>query len=159
LKQQSLELGVTDDFQWVHTHWAVPDVDLFQVLFRITTKRRQHPTVFRLSAFENYDPKLISVMMPFSPAFDPVYKALREACSEAGFECSRADDIWQNESVMQDVVDLIDGSRAVIADCTGKSANVFYETGIAHTLGRKVIPITQSKADVPFDVGHLRYAV
>lgn len=27
----------------------------------------------------------------------------------------------------------------------------------AHTLGKEVIPITQSKSDIPFDVQHLRF--
>jgi len=34
---------------------------------------------------------------------------------------------------------------------------VFYEVGIAHTLGRKVVLITQSAADVPFNLQHLRH--
>jgi hypothetical protein len=34
---------------------------------------------------------------------------------------------------------------------------VFYEVGIAHTLGREVILITQSEHDIPFDLRHLRY--
>ena len=34
---------------------------------------------------------------------------------------------------------------------------MFYEIGIAHTLGRDVILITQNDADVPFDLRHLRY--
>jgi len=41
-----------------------------------------------------------------------------------------------------------------IADCTGRNPNVFYEIGIAHTLGRNVVMITE--ADVPFDLRHLR---
>ena len=31
-----------------------------------------------------------------------------------------------------------------------------YETGIAHTLGKDVIPITQSLDDIPSDLGHHR---
>jgi len=31
-----------------------------------------------------------------------------------------------------------------------------YETGIAHTLGKTVIPITQSLDDIPSDLGHHR---
>lgn len=31
-----------------------------------------------------------------------------------------------------------------------------YETGIAHTLGKIVIPITQSINDIPSDLGHHR---
>jgi hypothetical protein len=34
---------------------------------------------------------------------------------------------------------------------------VFYEAGIAHTLGRDAILITQSEHDIPFDLRHLRY--
>ncbi len=55
------------------------------------------------------------------------------------------------------MVSLIDRSRVVICDCTGRNPNVFYEAGIAHTLGREVILITQSEHDVPFDLRHLRY--
>jgi len=58
---------------------------------------------------------------------------------------------------MQDVVSLIDRSRVVICDCSTRNANVFYEIGIAHTLGREVILITQAETDIPFDLRHLRY--
>ena len=44
----------------------------------------------------------------------------------------------------------------VIVDFTGKNPNVMYETGIAHTLGKTVIPITQSLDDIPSDLGHHR---
>lgn len=46
-----------------------------------------------------------------------------------------------------------------MVDFTGKNPNVTYETRIAHTLGKHVIPITQSLADladVPFDMRHHR---
>jgi hypothetical protein len=44
----------------------------------------------------------------------------------------------------------------MVADFTGKNPNVFYEVGIAHTLGKTVIPITQSINDVPSDLRHHR---
>jgi hypothetical protein len=59
--------------------------------------------------------------------------------------------------VIQDVVALIDRSRIVVCDCTGRNPNVFYEAGIAHTLGREVILITQNDNDIPFDLRHIRY--
>ena len=34
-----------------------------------------------------------------------------------------------------------------------------YETGIAHTLGKAVIPISQSMSDVPFDLTHHRVLI
>jgi len=57
------------------------------------------------------------------------------------------------------VVSLIDRSRIVICDCSGRNPNVFYEAGIAHTLGREVILLTQSEHDIPFDLRHLRYVL
>ena len=52
---------------------------------------------------------------------------------------------------------MIFRSRVVVCDFSGSNPNVFYETGIAHTLGKHVIPITQSSDDVPFDLRHHRY--
>ncbi|RRD07380.1 hypothetical protein EII34_02550 [Arachnia propionica] len=54
------------------------------------------------------------------------------------------------------MLSLIWRSRFVLADLTGKNPNVFYETGIAHSVGRRTILITQSMADVPFDLQGLR---
>ncbi len=86
-----------------------------------------------------------------------MYETLCQAAQAAGLRCRRADDIWENPAIIQDVVSLIDRSRVVICDCTGRNPNVFYEIGIAHTLGRDVILITQSESDIPFDLRHLRY--
>lgn len=103
------------------------------------------------------EPTLIAVMMPFEPQFTPVYDTIKAACSNAGLKAQRADDIWLNPSIIQDVFSLIFRSRAVICDYSGRNPNVFYEAGIAHTLGKTVIPITQHKSDIPFDVAHHRY--
>jgi len=46
----------------------------------------------------------------------------------------------------------------VVCDFSGRNANVFYEAGIAHTLGKHVVPITQNPEDIPFDLRHHRYA-
>jgi hypothetical protein len=145
------------EFEFTRTHWAVKDVDLFRTLLRVSQPRRQRPNVFQISENENIEPSLVSAMMPFHPDFNAVYAALHRAAEVANLRCRRADDIWENPAVIQDVVSLIDRSRVVIADCTGRNPNVFYEIGIAHTLGREVILITQNADDIPFDLRHLRY--
>jgi len=55
-------------------------------------------------------------------------------------QCLRADDIWDHDAVIQDVVSLINRSRVVVCDCTERNANVFYEAGIAHRLGKECDP-------------------
>jgi hypothetical protein len=146
-----------EDFQFSRTHWSVKNVDLFRVLLRNSQFRRPRPKVFQLAEYENIEPSLMSVMMPFHPSFDAVYATLQRTAAAAGLRCRRADDIWENPTIIQDVVSLIDRSSIVICDCTGRNPNVFYEIGIAHALGREVILITQAEADIPFDLRHLRF--
>ncbi len=153
---KSSQLGI-DNFEFSRNHWAVKEVDLYRFLLCNTQVRRQRPTVFNLPEHENIDPTLASAMMPFDASFTAVYASIKQAALNAGFDCKRADDIWEHASIIQDVVSLIDQSNVVICDCSGRNPNVFYEAGIAHTLGREVILITQSEYDIPFDLRHLRY--
>ncbi len=99
---------------------------------------------------------LVSVMMPFSAEFTPVYEAIKRATSNCRLRCLRADDIWEESTIVQDIFNIIFRAQVVIVDFTGKNPNVMYETGIAHTLGKHVIPISQSLNDVPFDMRHHR---
>lgn len=113
------------------------------------------PDVFRIPA-KPVEANVLSVMMPFESKFSGTYTAIRNVCARLGIDCKRADDIWDNSILIQDVFDLIFTSRAVITDFTDRNPNVFYETGVAHSLGKLVIPITQSVGDIPFDLRHHR---
>lgn len=140
-------------------HWSIKDVDLFKILLKRGIGQRQKPKVFNLTD-EPINDNLVAVMMPFDVAFNPVYEALKTAIGEVNMICQRADDIWVNDHVVQDVALLLCKAAIVVCDLSGRNANVFYETGIAHTLGREVILIAQSEADIPFDVAairHIRY--
>lgn len=113
------------------------------------------PSVFQVPE-KKLNEKLISVMMPFNANFGGTYGAITRVAEYMNLECLRADDIWNNSTFIQDIFDLIFCSKVVIVDFTGKNPNVMYETGIAHTLGKTVIPITQSLDDIPSDLGHHR---
>lgn len=114
------------------------------------------PQVFNVPDKAQND-KLISMMFPFS--LTKSFEAVKSAVESLGLQCVKADDIWVNTTFIQDIFELIFTSRIVIADFTGKNPNVFYEVGIAHTLGKTVIPITQSIDDVPTDLRHHRVLV
>lgn len=152
-----ISLNMPHASEFSRNHWAVKDVDLYRFLLRNVRPRRQRPTVFQIPEHENIEPALASAMMPFGAGFNLVYDSIRQAANEAGLRCRRADDIWENAAIIQDVVALIDRSHVVVCDCSGRNPNVFYEVGIAHTLGREVILITQSEQDIPFDLRHLRF--
>ena len=114
------------------------------------------PSVFTIPESTVIESDLAAVMMPFKAEFDPVHEGIRRACQAAGFRCLRVDDIWEESTIIQDIFNLIFRAHVVIVDFTGKNPNVMYETGIAHTLGKHVVPISQSLDDVPFDMAHHR---
>jgi hypothetical protein len=99
---------------------------------------------------------LVAVMMPFAAEFSGVYQSIKQAVSTCRLRCLRADDIWEDTTVVQDIFSLIFRAQVIFVDFTGKNPNVMYETGIAHTLGKHVVPISQSLDDVPFDMRHHR---
>ncbi len=81
---------------------------------------------------------------------------MKAAVEAEGYQRKRADDFWVNHNIIQDIPELICTSSVAICDLSDKNPNVFYEAGIAHTLGKEVILITQSMNDVPFDLRSLR---
>lgn len=100
----------------------------------------------------------VFVIMPFKNEFDFIYKnQIKKICELNNLTCKRADDIYSSKPIMQDIWSLIYYSKIIIADCSNKNPNVMYELGIAHTLGKKVILITQNIDDIPFDLRHLRH--
>lgn len=93
------------------------------------------------------------VLMPFSEAFEDVYKiGIKEACVNAGAYCERVDEQIFHERILDRVYNQIAKADLVIADMTGRNANVFYEVGYAHALGKLTILLTQSADDIPFDL-------
>ena len=99
---------------------------------------------------------LVAVMMPFAMEFRNVYEAIKKAAGTCNLRCLRADDIWEETTIVQDIFNLIFRAQVVVVDFSGKNPNVMYETGIAHTLGKHVVPISQTLEDVPFDMRHHR---
>lgn len=146
-----------DSFEFTRTHWSIKNVDLYRVLMQAHASSFPSPKVFKLQEIASASHNLVSVMMPFAREFNGVYDTLQAVAKDLKLKCLRADDIWEHDTVIQDIVSLISSSRVVICDCTGRNPNVFYEAGIAHTLGRDVILIARNEDDVPFDLRHLRY--
>jgi hypothetical protein len=102
-------------------------------------------------------PSLVFVIMPFATELRPVYDDhIRAVAARLHITSTRADDFFAASSVISDVWDAINYAHVLIADCTNRNPNVFYELGIAHTLGKPVILIAQNKDDIPFDVQHIR---
>jgi hypothetical protein len=163
VEELASKLGI-GSWELKRTHLAVKDIDLFEVLLEHQLKQsRVSPGDFSFSGAVQFpvnaprDPSLVAVMMPFSKGFEIVYETIDQAAADAGLKCARADDIWESDHVMGDVLGLIWRANIVVADLTGKNTNVFYETGLAHSLPRRTVLLTQDPSDVPFDLQSIRY--
>jgi len=101
------------------------------------------------------------MIMPFAASFSGIYQdIIKPLVGDLKLTITRGDEFNSTRGViMEEVWAALNACRFVIAEISGGNDNVFYELGIAHTLNKPAILITQSKSpdDIPFDVRHLRY--
>ncbi|MDD2626927.1 MAG: hypothetical protein PHI87_05205 [Candidatus Methanomethylophilus sp.] len=107
------------------------------------------------------DERLVFVLMPFKENLTTVYNTIIKPTVEShDLVCRRADDFKTNRAIMHDIWKAICEARFIIADLTGLNANVMYELGIAHTIGKETILMNQVGVEepvkFPFDITHIR---
>jgi hypothetical protein len=104
------------------------------------------------------NPNCRFIIMPFGDKDlnDIFEQIIRPTVIECKLHGVRGDDVFGSNSIVQDIMKSIRDSRIVIADLTGRNANVFYEVGLCHAWGKAVLLLSQSIDDVPFDLRHLR---
>ena len=97
------------------------------------------------------------VMMPFADPFDLYYDTLyRPAIQGANLKPVRADDLFRPSVIVADLWGMIQDAKVLLAELTTKNANVFYELGLAHALGKPVVLVSETMGDVQFDLQQLR---
>ncbi|MEL6405840.1 MAG: DUF4062 domain-containing protein [Chloroflexota bacterium] len=105
----------------------------------------------------------IFMIMPFREPYNSVYtEVIRPLAADLNMTIKRGDEFASTRgSIMQEVWAALNSCRLVIAETTMINANVYYELGIAHTLGKPVILLTQTKEveELPFDIRGLRFTV
>lgn len=102
-------------------------------------------------------PKLCFVIMPFSEERLEVFThGIAPACENAGFTAVRVDQLKGHFNINRKIIEHIFACDAVIAEITDKNPNVFYEMGVAHSIGNKTIMIAQNAHDLPFDIRNYR---
>ncbi len=96
-------------------------------------------------------------IMPFGGWLDDYYENIYcLAIEAAGLTPHRADDLYRPSTIVHDIWEYTKKSEIILADLSGKNANVLYELGLAHAIAKPVILITESLDDIPFDLRALR---
>lgn len=103
------------------------------------------------------DERSCFILMPFRSPFNEIYTDhIFPALGRLRVSARRADDIFSARPVILDIWDGISSAAFLVAELTGRNPNVFYELGIAHTLGKPVILLAQTAEDLPFDIRGVR---
>jgi hypothetical protein len=97
---------------------------------------------------------LCFVIIPFDKRFKSVYDVIKSATEEEGFECERAD-TKRGGIIHKKIFERIFYANSIIADLTDDNPNVFYEIGVAHTIGKKTVMISQNRGRKVFDIENI----
>lgn len=93
--------------------------------------------------------------MPFRPELRYMYLFIKQHIEATfpGVSCERGDDKILTRPILEKVAGYIKQADVVIADCSGRNPNVFYELGMAHALDKPVVLITYDEIqEAPTDI-------
>jgi hypothetical protein len=108
---------------------------------------------------------VLFLLTPFSAAaaggekpgtYRKVQAAIAQAALSAGVELRRADSIFKGGVIIDQVREALGEADVIVAVCTGKNANVFYELGLAEAIGHVPILVAPNARHLPFDKAHCR---
>lgn len=98
----------------------------------------------------------IFVIMPFQDEFFEAYEMIKSHFQDA-FDFSNAATEDNQQNILADIIRPLHEADVVLADLTGLNPNVMYELGVAHSLNKKTIIITQNDlSSLPFDLKQYR---
>jgi TIR domain len=102
--------------------------------------------------------KRVFVAGRYGPSFELVLEAVAEAARKAAtivgaeIEVVRPDQLRVGTSVIDTIRDWIRGADLIVADLSGGSPNVMWETGFAQASGKAVLLLSEDIGHVPFDL-------
>lgn len=98
--------------------------------------------------------RTVFAAMPFDRKYDDTYfVAMSHAAEHVNAACERVDLNEFSGDIVEQIKTLIKDSIAVIADLSEAKANVLYEVGYSHAIGKPTVHICSTPlAELPFDV-------
>ncbi|WP_022943308.1 hypothetical protein [Psychromonas hadalis] len=98
------------------------------------------------------------IVMQFTDEFNSLYvEIIKPICEKFGYEVVRADNMFTNGVLIEDITSAIRDCSLVLADITPDNPNVYYEVGYAHAINKPTIMLCDKvRSKLPFDVSGFR---
>lgn len=147
--------------RWMKTWLSITALDRIMNHCRHAAKRLLDDVIFlgpeklnRPSVASSDDGETVCfLVMPFSMDWSQeVTENIRSVCKKIGVHSIRGDDLFLPTDILDDIWRGITQADFIIAEITGKNANVYYELGMAHAIGKPVLLLAQRGSDIPFDL-------
>ncbi|MCS6177404.1 hypothetical protein [Shewanella baltica] len=94
----------------------------------------------------------VFVLTPFHSKYDGVFEVVKSVCEKADIRCIRGDEQNFKGDIFSHVLSNIVKAKVVVANLSGRNPNVLYELGIAHSLDKTTIMVSQLLDDLPVDI-------
>lgn len=121
----------------------------------MTEERKQQPS--EAIAAPDDDRPICFTIQPFKGYFggywDTIYSPAIEA---AGMKPMKGNSIFSAGQVIDHIWELTQQATVILAELSTLNANVFYELGLAHALGKPTVMIAEHDSNIPFDIHHQR---
>lgn len=97
-------------------------------------------------------PNQVFVLTPFHEMYEKTYATIKAACKLNDLVAVRGDEKFKSGNILRHIIEQILVSPYVIANINGRNPNVHYELGIAHSLGKNILLVSEGLDDVAFDL-------
>lgn len=94
-------------------------------------------------------------LTPFNDKGEILFKECREVLYDMDIYLQKTDNYMEKSDILMNIISLIIQSEIVIVNINGRNPNVYYELGIAHTLGKPTILLSEMNnpiEDIGFDI-------
>ena len=97
-------------------------------------------------------PNQVFVLTPFHEIYESTYLTIKSACALNQLVAVRGDEAFQAGNILKYIIEQIIVSPYIIANINGRNPNVHYELGIAHSLGKNIVLVSETLEDIAFDL-------
>ena len=102
----------------------------------------------------------VFVAMPFKPTLEWLHKEhICVIAKKLGLQAERVDTFSAPRQINKDIWNSICACACMVAVCDGRNANVYYEAGLAHAIGKDVVFIANKSDYIVSDISSIRYHI